>query len=77
MASVVECVVGAVSSELMFLLNGRTLASDIARDSLQDAMFSDPVSSDFMYGLVPKAMAFLAGYGIYVTVATDKLVREC
>ena len=26
------------------------------------------------YGLVPRAMAFLAGYGIYVTVATDKLV---
>ena len=62
LASVVECVVGAVSSELIFLLNGRTLASDIARDSLQDAMFSDHVSTDFMSGLVPKAMAFLAGY---------------
>ena len=65
---------GAVSGELIFCLNGRTLASDIARDSLQDAMFSDPVSTDFMYGLLTKAMAFLAGYGIYVSVATDKLV---
>ena len=39
LASVVECVAGAVASELMFLLNGRTLASDIARDSLKDAIY--------------------------------------
>ena len=76
MASVVECVVGAVSSELMFFVNGRTLASEIARNSLQDAMFSDPISTDFMYGLVTKAMAFLASYGMYVIVATDKLVGK-
>ena len=38
LASVAECAVGAVSSELMFLLNGSTLASDLARDSLQGAM---------------------------------------
>ena len=37
-------------------------------------MYADPNATDFTYGLVPKAMAFLAGYGIYVTVATDKLV---
>ena len=42
LASVVECAVGAVSSELMFLVNGSTLASDLARDSLQEAMLSDP-----------------------------------
>ena len=35
---------------------------------------ADPMTTDIRYGLVPKAMAFLAGYGIYVTVATDKLV---
>ena len=40
LASVVECAVGAVSSELMFLLNGSTLASDLARDTLQEAMLS-------------------------------------
>ena len=74
MASVAECVAGAVSSEVMFLLNGRALASDIARDLLKDAMYADPNTADLTYGLVPKAMAFLAGYGIYVTVATDKLV---
>ena len=71
LASVMECVTGAVASELMFLLNGRTLASDIARDSLRDAMYADPFTTDFIYGLVPKAMAFLAGFKIYVTVATD------
>ena len=43
----------------MFLLNGRTLASDIARDSLKEAMYADPVATDFTYGLVPKVMAFL------------------
>ena len=74
MASVMECAVGAVSSELMFLLNGRTLASDLARDSLQEAMLSDPLTTDFTDGLVSKAMRFLSGYGIYLTVSTDKLV---
>ena len=74
LASVVECAVGSVSSELMFLLNGGTLASDLARDALQEAMLSDPLTTDFSDGLVLKAMRFLSGYGIYLTVATDKLV---
>ena len=74
LASIVECVVGAVASEFMFLLNGCTLASDIGRDSLQDATHADPNATDFTHGLVPKAMAFLAGNWIYVTIATDKLV---
>lgn len=59
--SIVECVVGAVASEPMFLLNGRTLATDIARDSLKEAMYVDPNTVDLTYGLVLKAMAFLAG----------------
>ena len=58
----------------MFLLNGRILASDIARDSLKEAMYVDPNTVDLPYGLVHKAMAFLAGYGIYVTVVINKLV---
>ena len=74
LASVVECAVGSVSSELMFLLNGGTLASDLVRDALQEAMLSDPLTTDFSDGLVLKAMRFLSGYGIYLTVATDKLV---
>ena len=74
MASVVECVVGATASELMLILNGRNVATDIARDSLKEAMCADLNTTDFTYGRLPKAIAFLAGYGIYVTVATDKLV---
>ena len=74
LASVVECAVGAVASELMFLLNGNTLASVLARDALREAMLSDPLTTDFEDGLVLKAMRFLSGYGIYLTVATDKLV---
>ena len=58
----------------MFLLNGGTLASDLARDALQEAMLSDPLTTDCSDGLVLKAMKFLSGYGIYLTVATDKLV---
>ena len=42
LASVVECVVGAVASELMFLLHGSTLASELARDSLRDACSLTP-----------------------------------
>ena len=74
LASVVECAVGAVASELMFLLNGNTLASVLARDALREAMLSDPLTTDFEDGLVLKAMRFLSGYGIYLTVATDQLV---
>ena len=73
-ASVVECAVGAVSSELMLFLNGLTLASDLARGPLQEAMLSDPLTTDFTDGLVSKAMRFLSGYGIYLIVCTDKLV---
>ena len=69
-----ECVAGAVASELMFFLNGRTLASDIACDSLKEAMYADLDATDFTHGLLPKAMVFLDGYVIYITVATDKLV---
>ena len=74
LASVVECVVCAVASERLFLLNGCTLASQLARDSLREVVMADPMTSDVVYSFVPKAMAFLASYGIYVTVATDKLV---
>ena len=59
MASVVECVIGAVASEFMFLLNSCILASDISCDSLKNAMYADPNATDFTYGLVPKAMAVL------------------
>ena len=74
LASVVECVVASVASELLFLLNGTTLASQLARDSLRAAMVCDLASPDIGLGLVSLAMDFLAGYGIYVSLATDKLV---
>ena len=70
----VDCVVASVASELLFLLNGTTLASQLARDSLRAAMVCDPASPDIGLGLVSMAMDFLAGYGIYVSFATDKLV---
>ena len=52
----------------------RTYVSLLARDALQEAMMSDPLTTDFTDCLVLKAMRFLSGYGIYLTVATDKLV---
>ena len=59
LASVVACVVGAVSSEIIFVLNGRPVASDIARDSFNDVMCADFVATYFFRGVVRKAMAFL------------------
>ena len=72
--SIVECTVAAVASELLYLLNGTTLPSQLARDSLLFAMMEDPSSMLSAVGLVSRAMTVLAGYGIYVIVSTDKQV---
>ena len=74
LASIVEYAVASVASEALYLLNGLTLASQLARDSLRFAMNEDPGSLTASTGLICRALTFLAGYGIYVTVATDKLV---
>ena len=74
LASIVECAVASVASEVLYLLNGSSLASQLARDSLHFAMNENPGSLSASSGLISRALTFLSGYGIYVTVATDKLV---
>ena len=66
----------SAASEIVFLLNGNTLASNIAGDTLKKSMFADPEKFDNNFGLIPKAMSFLTGYGIYICTSTDRFVRR-
>ena len=65
---VTEMLVAAVAAELLLLLNGHEQASTVARDTLRQALSSDPDSLDRRSGLVTNAMFFLPGYGLYLTV---------
>ena len=58
----------------MFLLNSHALTSRIARDTLKEAMLTDPDEVDNSIGFMHLALSFLAGYGIYISTATDRLV---
>jgi hypothetical protein len=71
--SVVETAVAATATSLFWLLNGCTKASTAARDSLKEATTeqSHDTADDYK-GIVPDAMRFLAGYGYYLTAATDR-----
>ena len=59
---------------MTYLLNGDTTAANVARDSLLEGMRTAPADADAYDGLIPRALRFLAGYGIHVTVATDRRV---
>lgn len=74
--SVVECMVARVACELLALLNGSAQASTVVRDSLPEGMLVDPAVAVDFSGLVPNAMRFLAGYGMYVTTSTDRTVAR-
>ena len=72
--SIVERAVSAVARDLLALLNGQELDSILARDSLRAAMSEILLNPTTMLGTVPRAMVFLAGYGIYFSVSTDRTV---
>ena len=74
LASVVECAVGRVASDVIALLNRDTPAAGLARDSLIEGKRADPPVASSFSGLVPQAMQLLAGYGIYVMASTDRFV---
>lgn len=76
LASVVEAMVSAVATDVILLLNGCSLASLVARDSVREGMEVDPDAADKFVGLIPNAMRFLAGYGLYVNVSTDRTVSR-
>lgn len=75
-ASVTECVVSAVAWDIIALLNGSTTSSTLARDSLREAMSLPGAEADGVCGLVVNALRFLAGYGIYVSLSTDRFVSR-
>ena len=74
MPSVVEAVVSGVANDVIYLLNGDTTASRIARHTLKESMFEKPDEVDTTFGLINRALTFLAGYGIYVCTSTDRFV---
>ena len=41
---------------------------------MQEGMLLEPELADQFAGLVPNALEFLAAYGVYVNVATDRVV---
>jgi hypothetical protein len=65
LASTVESCVAAVARDLIILLNGRSQAGTLARDSLREAYATPAAEVDALDGLAPYAMRFLAGYGDY------------
>ena len=75
-ASVTECVVSAVAWDIIALLNGSTTSSTLARDSLREAMSLPGAEADGVCGLVVNALRFSAGYGIYVSLSTDRFVSR-
>ena len=74
--SMVESMVSAVASDLLLLLNGITPASELARAELRMAMQLDPDAASAHQSLVCRAMSFLAGYGFYLTVPTERLLSR-
>jgi len=74
--SMVESTVASVLRDLLYILNGVTTASTLARDSLHECLHLPPRAAIGWTGLVPKALRFLAGYGIYVAVSPDRLVNR-
>lgn len=72
--SVVEGCVSAAARDLLFLLNGATLAASLPRDALKAAMALPLEAASHHSGIIFSAMTFLAGYGIMVTLSTDRYV---
>ena len=71
-----EMLVAAVASDLLLLLNGTSQAADLARDSLRAALDSPPAELPRHCGLVATALHFLAGYGLYLNVSTDRFISR-
>ena len=73
-AGVVESAVSSVVRDILALLNNETMAGTLARDSLKEAMEVPAEGAEAFEGLVTAAMRFLARYGIYACVASDRTV---
>ena len=74
--SMVESMVSAVASDLLTTLNGCTQASSLARAELREAMSLPSAQVSQYSGILANSLRFLAGYGFYLTVSTDRLVSR-
>ena len=74
---VVEAVASGVANEVLYLLNGNTTASKIARHALKESMYEKPNEVDTTFGLVNRALTFLAGYASTSAHQRIDLLEEC
>ncbi|CAE7257788.1 unnamed protein product, partial [Symbiodinium necroappetens] len=70
----VELLISSAASDVLLLLNGSSQVALIARDTLRQAIESHPDQLDSHEGTLLSALKFLAGYGLYVEVSTDRMV---
>ena len=70
----VELLLSSVASDVLLLLNGSSQVALIARDTLRQAIESQPGELDSHEGTLVSALKFLAGYGLYVEVSTDRML---
>ena len=71
-----DLLVAAVAADLVTLLNGTAPASLVARDTLRQALVCSAEELPRHAGTLTDAMRFLAGYGFYVSFATDRFVAR-
>ena len=76
MSSAVESCIAATARDLLWVLNGQCLSGTLARDALREAFMVPAEVADEFVGILPDAMRFLAGYGIYICVGTDRVVSR-
>ncbi|CAE7809936.1 unnamed protein product, partial [Symbiodinium necroappetens] len=74
--SAVETFLGAVSAEVLRLLNSPCLAGQLARDSLREAMLMEPAHAEQCSFMVVRAMRLLAGYGLFINASTERSVSR-
>ncbi|CAE7468409.1 unnamed protein product [Symbiodinium sp. CCMP2592] len=71
-----DLLVAAVAADLVSLLNGTAPASLVARDTLRQALVCSAEELPRHAGTLTDAMRFQAGYGFYVSFATDRFVAR-
>ena len=68
-----DLLVASVASDIYVLLNGTEQAA--ARDTLRQALECPP-ELQAQDGLITNALSFLAGYGLYLSVSTDRFISR-
>eukprot|EP00439_Symbiodinium_sp_Y106_P048881 s5598_g6.t1 len=71
-----DLMVASAASDLLILLNGTAPTSLVARDTLRQALMSTPADLPQHAGTITNSMRFLAGYGFYVSLSTDRFVAR-